>query len=30
MWESAASEQWRDWQWQLRNRITSLEQLHGV
>lgn len=30
MWENAASEQWRDWQWQLRNRITSLEQLHGV
>ena len=30
MWENAASEQWRDWQWQLRNRITSLGQLHGV
>ncbi len=30
MSESIASEEWRDWRWQLQNRITSLDQLRGV
>ncbi len=30
MWESVTSEEWQDWRWQLRNRITDLEQLRSV
>ena len=30
MWENVTSEEWQDWRWQLRNRITDLEQLRGV
>ena len=28
-WPDATSEQWNDWQWQMRNSIKSLEQLEG-
>lgn len=27
LWPEATEEQWEDWQWQLENRITKLEQL---
>jgi len=30
MWENVTSEEWQDWRWQLRNRITGLEQLRSV
>jgi lysine 2,3-aminomutase len=30
MWENVTSEEWQDWRWQLRNRITDLEQLRSV
>ena len=30
MWESVTSEEWQDWRWQLKNRITDLEQLRSV
>ncbi|MCX7872691.1 MAG: KamA family radical SAM protein [Verrucomicrobiae bacterium] len=29
-WEGISDEEWNDWQWQLRNRITTLEQLKGL
>jgi lysine 2,3-aminomutase len=28
-WSDVPSEQWSDWKWQLKNRITSLEQLEA-
>jgi lysine 2,3-aminomutase len=28
-WPDATSEQWNDWQWQMRNSVKSLEQLKG-
>ena len=30
MWENVTSEEWQDWRWQLKNRITDLEQLRSV
>ncbi len=27
LWQHVPAEQWRDWTWQLKNRITTLEQL---
>lgn len=28
-WPDVAPELWKDWKWQLRNRVTTLEQLEG-
>jgi len=30
MWEDVTSEEWQDWRWQLKNRITDLDQLRRV
>lgn len=30
LWQSISSEEWNDWHWQLRNRITTVEQLKRV
>jgi lysine 2,3-aminomutase len=30
MWKDVKEEQWEDWQWQLQNRITTLEQLKKI
>ena len=30
MWENVTNEEWQDWRWQLKNRITDLEQLRSV
>lgn len=30
LWQSISSEEWNDWHWQLRNRITTVEQLKLV
>ena len=29
-WRNVSVEQWNDWKWQVRNRITSCEQLAGI
>lgn len=29
-WENVRPEQWNDWKWQVKNRITSCEQLGGI
>ncbi len=29
LWSDVPEEQWNDWKWQLKNRITSLKQLEG-
>tara|TARA_B100000900_G_scaffold415500_1_gene445617 strand:+ start:1223 stop:2413 length:1191 start_codon:yes stop_codon:yes gene_type:complete len=29
LWEAVPEEKWTDWKWQLRNRITSLEELEA-
>ena len=30
LWSDVTSEEWNDWRWQVRNRITTLEQLKKV
>jgi lysine 2,3-aminomutase len=30
LWKEATPEEWKDWRWQVRNRITTLEQLKQV
>ncbi|MDW7740696.1 MAG: lysine 2,3-aminomutase, partial [Bacillota bacterium] len=30
LWKDATPEEWNDWRWQVRNRITTLEQLKQV
>lgn len=30
LWQSISNEEWNDWHWQLRNRITTVEQLKLV
>lgn len=30
MWKDVTPEQWNDWKWQIRNRITSSDQLNGI
>lgn len=30
LWKDTTEEEWNDWHWQVRNRITSLEQLKQV
>lgn len=30
LWENIRPEQWNDWRWQLKNRITSVEQLSEI
>ena len=30
LWKDATEEQWNDWRWQVRNRITNLDQLKQV
>ncbi len=30
LWKDVGEEEWNDWRWQVRNRITSLEQLKEV
>jgi lysine 2,3-aminomutase len=30
LWKDVTAEQWNDWKWQLKNRISSLEQLKQV
>lgn len=30
LWKDATGEEWNDWHWQVRNRITTLEQLKQV
>jgi len=30
LWKDATEEQWNDWHWQVRNRITNLDQLKQV
>jgi len=30
LWKDVSEEEWNDWRWQLKNRITSLEQLKQV
>ncbi len=30
LWQSVSDEEWNDWHWQLRNRITTVEQLKFV
>jgi lysine 2,3-aminomutase len=30
LWKEATPEEWNDWRWQVRNRITTLEQLKQV
>ncbi len=30
LWKDATPEEWSDWRWQVRNRITTLEQLREV
>ncbi|MBE6067642.1 MAG: lysine 2,3-aminomutase [Clostridium lundense] len=30
LWKDATEEQWNDWKWQVKNRITSVEQLKKV
>ncbi len=30
LWKDVTAEQWNDWHWQVRNRITTLEQLKQV
>ena len=30
LWQDVTEEQWNDWQWQLKNRITNVEQLKKV
>jgi len=30
IWKDATEEDWNDWRWQVRNRITNLEQLKQV
>lgn len=29
-WDAVSSSQWQDWKWQLRNRVTRLEQLSSL
>lgn len=29
-WENVTTNQWRDWKWQMQNRITSVEQLMDI
>ena len=30
LWENVSEEEWNDWQWQLRNRITTVEELKEI
>jgi lysine 2,3-aminomutase len=30
LWENVRPEQWNDWTWQVKNRITSCEQLNSI
>lgn len=30
LWKGVTPQQWQDWKWQLRNRITSIEQLEQI
>src|SRR4030042_6742991 len=30
LWKNVSAKQWNDWRWQLRNRITSVDQLKHV
>ncbi len=30
LWQHVPSEQWKDWTWQLKNRITTLEQIEAL
>ncbi|MCJ7562020.1 MAG: lysine 2,3-aminomutase, partial [Thermoplasmata archaeon] len=30
LWKDVTPEEWNDWKWQLRNRITSVDQLKQV
>jgi lysine 2,3-aminomutase len=30
IWKDVTDEQWNDWKWQVRNRITTLEELKQV
>ncbi len=30
LWQNVSDEQWNDWHWQIKNRITTLEQLQQV
>lgn len=30
LWQHLPSDQWRDWTWQLKNRITTLEQIEAL
>ena len=30
LWEKVKLEEWQDWKWQLKNRITSIEQLEEI
>ena len=29
-WKNVTPEEWNDWQWQVRNRITNIDQLKAV
>ena len=30
LWKDVSPEEWNDWRWQIRNRITTLEQLEQI
>ena len=30
LWQHITSEQWQEWTWQLKNRITTLDQLDAI
>ncbi len=30
LWKDVTEEEWRDWKWQVRNRITTVEQLRSI